>query len=180
MQGDIRDFPVRLTGQLQGNKILLLDNRVLQSRVGYEVLAPLQTDFGDVLVNFGWLPAPATRDALPQVVLPQGRFNDAGYIAVPSLNPLVEETLETAESFPVVVQQLDLVRIGNLLETGLLDFVVRLQADQQSPFVRQWPSVVMPPHKHLGYALQWFGLALACGAVYLFALLKTREEKDGS
>ncbi|MCL5256048.1 MAG: hypothetical protein M1363_08050, partial [Gammaproteobacteria bacterium] len=35
--------------------------------------------------------------------------------------------------------------------------------------VREWPIVVMPPHRHYAYAMQWFGLALAALIVFLVA-----------
>ena len=36
-------------------------------------------------------------------------------------------------------------------------------------YIREWQPVVMEPLKHIGYALQWYGLALAAGIIYIVA-----------
>jgi surfeit locus 1 family protein len=33
----------------------------------------------------------------------------------------------------------------------------------------------MPPEKHMGYAIQWFALALCLAMIYLFVNLKKRS-----
>src|SRR5947209_6074876 len=61
-------------GNFQPQFTVLLDNKLRQGRPGYEVITPLkQSDSGKpLLVNRGWIPAPATRDVLPQVRTPTG------------------------------------------------------------------------------------------------------------
>lgn len=182
-QADIRDFPVHVSGWLRSDQYLLLDNKIHQGQVGYQVLAPMQTDYGLLLVNFGWLPAPATRQQLPQVRLPQGLFHARGRIALPSLNPMITETQQAGQQWPLLIQQIDLKKISQLMgldstQQPLLSFIVQLDADEGSPYVRQWQAVVMPPQKHIAYAVQWFALALTAALIYFFAIKQRHTIKE--
>jgi cytochrome oxidase assembly protein ShyY1 len=46
--------------------------------------------------------------------------------------------------------------------------VIRLEIDQLGSLPRYWPSTVMSPEKHKGYAIQWFSMALAVLIAWLF------------
>lgn len=166
--GDIRDFPVQVTGKLDSQRLLLWDNRILSGRVGYEVLAVLETNEGNLLVNFGWLQAPPYRDLLPQTDLPRGMVTLEGVVVVPQLNPMVRETNEAG--WPRRVQQPDLDYLQTALDTRLLPFMLQVADTQPFGLENNWKPVVMPAEKHLGYAVQWFGLALACLGVFILAV----------
>lgn len=167
---------VAINGHLLTEQYLLLDNKVHQGRVGYQVLVPLLSPQGTVLVNFGWVPAPASRRQLPDVELPTGTFSATGSTAAARLNPMITETATGDNSWPKVVQQIDLPLFSQWLQRSLLPMVVQLDPEPSSGYQRHWQQVVMPPEKHIGYAIQWFGLALACMLVYLFALFKSKRE----
>ena len=55
--------------------------------------------------------------------------------------------------------------VGKSLAPGIL------KLDEASPgaFRTGWQAVNMMPERHTGYALQWFGLALALAILTLFA-----------
>ena len=59
--------PVIMSGQFEQDRYFLLDNRIHDGRVGYEVLGILQLDGGDrrVLVNRGWIAGDPARLVLP-------------------------------------------------------------------------------------------------------------------
>ena len=56
-----RYAPLQLTGRYLPDRQVLLDNMSLGGRPGYQVLTPLQTDDGVVMVNRGWGPADGDR-----------------------------------------------------------------------------------------------------------------------
>jgi len=174
-QEDIRDYQVGFNGRAESNQILFLDNRVQNGKVGYEVLVPVQSTDGTVLVNFGWVAAPSLRSELPEVDLAQTYQHFHGRISIPGHNPVVRETLPFDASFPVVIQAVDLDFIRRLTGKSLLPYVVELTAPEQSEFIRDWQPVVMPPEKHFAYAIQWFGLAVAAAAVSYFSLISNRK-----
>ena len=51
----------------------------------------------------------------------------------------------------------------------LAPFVVRLAADQPGALRVDWQVINMQPEKHIAYAVQWFGMALALVIMSLIA-----------
>lgn len=167
---DIRDYQVGFNGKVDTSQLLYLDNQVINGRVGFDILAPVVTNEGVVLVNFGWVEAPLSREYLPSVSIQTDYRHFHGRVTVPQKNPVVRETLSLDSSFPVMIQQIDMAFIRQLTGMNIAPFVVKLTTPTEGEFVRRWQPVVMPPQKHLGYAIQWFGLALAAAMVGYFAL----------
>ena len=168
---DIRDLPVSFEGRGQAQNLLLLDNRIVNGQVGYEVVLPVKVNQGLLLVNLGWVKGMQHRSVLPEVDLSSVAGAFEGKISVPALNPVITETTDDLSAWPRVVQQLDLTLFQSWFEETLLPFVV-LSEGSHPPFVHNWKPVVMSPDKHLAYAIQWFGLALACAVIYGVALRK--------
>lgn len=181
MSGDIRDLPITLSGNLDPEQYLLLDNRIHQGRVGFEVLGLMTSDLGNVMVNFGWIPGDPSRQHLPKVSLPRRLMAETGKVAIVDLNPMVSETADSAKPGLKVIQQLDLGFIQQVYQLPLLPFIVQLDPGADVKFIRDWQPVVMSPQKHFGYAIQWFGLAIAGLLIYGFALwgkIKKKEKHD--
>ncbi|GGO71793.1 SURF1 family protein [Bowmanella pacifica] len=176
--GDVADFPVQVSGTFNTNRILLWDNRVVKGQVGYEVLVPMATNYGEVLINLGWLKAPALREQLPAIALPTHRLTLDGMIVVPGHNPISREVLESG--WPKRIQQPDLSYVADILQLDILPYVVQVSNTTQFGFQNNWRPVVMPAEKHLAYAVQWFGLALACLIVTLVAITKQRKKHGKS
>ncbi|MCQ8848623.1 SURF1 family protein [Alteromonas stellipolaris] len=171
------DRTVSFEGTPNGDKVLLLDNQIHEQRVGYDVLAPVQTNAGWVLVNYGWLPAPDLSRSLPAVTISHHSQQFEGVVSQPSHNPLVNETLTSASRFPARIQQISISTASELLSLNLLPYVVVLTA-KNDLFVRRYNRVVMPPEKHLGYAIQWFGLAIAAALIGGFAIMKKGRQYE--
>lgn len=175
---DIRDMPVKVTGEVRSSTYFLLDNRIFNGRVGYEVLVPMPYNGRFLVINFGWVPGNADRRALPAIVLPDGIRDYPGTVYVPTVNPLVVETAKVDGQWPKVVQAIDLDHLSQHLNGTSLPFVLQLDGAHPDGFERNWQPVVMPPEKHYGYAVQWFGLAIAAAAIYLFAVRKQAKHED--
>jgi len=158
---DTRDYPVKFVASLYPERMMLLDNRLHQGRAGYEVLVPASTDSGWLLVNLGWVAAEADRSTLPEVRLPKGMTTFEGFVHWPQNNIMVSETAQIGDAFPLRVQQIDLPLIAGLVGKSLLPMVVQVTSPDDTRFIRDWQPVVMPPEKHLAYAVQWFALAAA-------------------
>ena len=45
-------------------------------------------------------------------------------------------------------------------------------------FVRDWKPSGLTPERHLGYAFQWFALALTLAVLVLVSFLKSRESPE--
>lgn len=168
---DPRDIEVSVTGIPDLSSVLLLDNQIYNGQPGYDVLVPVQSDFGWLLVNYGWLAAPQYRDQLPEVSLESGLQHYAGVVTRPGDNPMVRETVTRASDFPLVIQKPDTTVLGQLLNRTFRPDVLELTQPSDT-FVREWKPVVMSPEKHLGYAVQWFGLAIAGAVIGTLAIIR--------
>ncbi|MFT7198708.1 MAG: surfeit locus 1 family protein [Glaciecola sp.] len=189
---DIQDFPVSFAGTAQMDTLFFIDNRIVSGRIGYELVVPIITMGGDiVLVNFGWLRGSGIRGQLPELsaevrALFSNQSRDfTGVVSYPSLNRMVSETNIAFGQFPALLQQIDVAQIhphlsamGFLQSGKLFPFVVNLAPEPNSEFVRNWQPVVMSPEKHLGYAVQWFGLGIAALTIYLLSLMKLFKTKN--
>lgn len=158
-------------GRFDTERHILLDNRILNGRVGVHVLTPFSIGDGrTVLVNRGWLPLPADRSHLPDV--PTG---GAARTIRGRLNTLVSEGPRLGEAdrlendrWPQLVTWLDREPLEAALGTDLPPWIVQLDADQEDGFRdRQWQAAVMPPETHGAYAVQWFALSAAALIIWI-------------
>ncbi|TRY33351.1 SURF1 family protein [Aliiglaciecola sp. M165] len=167
-----RDLPFEVFGAPDPEKVFYLDNRIESGHVGYHVLVPVETDYGVQLINFGWIKAEQLRTQLPEVKIDATAQQYIGVSAVPNINPMVTETATKQDGWPLVIQQIDLPLMSTFLGIQLSPVVMQLSPEHPAGLVRNWKPVVMSPQKHYGYAIQWFGLAIACLVIYIVALLK--------
>lgn len=164
---------VTLQGRFDVERYWLLDNKVHQGKVGYQVIAAFLTDQGDtVLVNRGWVQAPVLRSQLPRVDFNSAPMALMGRLNQVSKNAMIEESKEAPESidrWPKRIQQLDLDRSSDQLKLELVDWVVELAPDDPSALNVLWSDVNVSPDKHHGYAVQWFAMSFALVVALVFA-----------
>lgn len=173
---------VRIEGVLDQQRWFLLDNQIRDGAVGYEVIGVFQpaSGSGSWLIALGWTAATADRSRLPEIALPAGMLELTARLDRPSTGlQLVEPVWQN--SWPERVQQLELERFEARLEERLSHWLLRPEQEVLTGKSVNWQPVVMPPERHLGYAVQWFGLALAWGlmTVWLWrATGKTEGKHD--
>jgi cytochrome oxidase assembly protein ShyY1 len=166
---EYQDYSVSMEGEPL-NSLIFIDNKLVQGRAGFHVIVPYRTDIGLVLVNLGWTPSTAIRGELPSLSLDL-QSKVTGIVYLPMLNTLISETNTDYANFPVLLQQVDLQEIEKHLGESVLPAVIRMNTES-SDFVRDWQAITMKPEKHLAYAIQWFGLAIAALTVFLLTFLK--------
>ena len=166
---EMLDMPVNFEGTPDAVRHFLLDNKIHKGQVGYQVLVPTQTYVGTVIVNFGWVAATNSREILPSINIDAKKSHYAGVISLPLNNTMIKETALVDGDWPKVLQQTDIKVIQQHYTKKILPFVVLLNAQESSIFVRDWQPVVMAPEKHLAYAVQWFLLAFAALAIFVIA-----------
>lgn len=162
---------LQLRGEFLERYTVLLDNKVFRGRVGYHVVQPLKlADGRHVLVNRGWIAAPAHRERLPQIRTPAGAHEVEGRVL---------------EHFPRAYDPTDAPPSGRVWQNvELTTFAawsgLRLEPyvlEQHSPFpdglTRNWPPPDSGADKNESYALQWYTLAAL--AVVLFLVLSVRR-----
>src|SRR5690606_1178158 len=126
---------------------------------GYEVLAPLQTAAGTVLVDRGWVPNTESADTLPEVAPePPGEVEVTGWLRPGE--PALGRDLPRGQRASV-----DAAVAGPRLADG---------SSPERPEPTEPPSTELGPH--FAYALQWWLTApLGFVLVYVFARREQRE-----
>jgi len=160
-----------LRGEFLEHYTVLLDNKLNRGRPGYHVVQPLRlADGRHVLVNRGWIAAPAHREQLPQIRTPPGVHDLEGRVL--GHFPLAYAP-QGARPTGRVWQNVELPTFAAWSGLRLELYVL----EQHSPFpdglARNWPPADAGADKHRAYALQWSTLAGL--SVVLFVVLSLRR-----
>jgi surfeit locus 1 family protein len=184
---ELQNFrPVIISGQYE-QESFLLDNKIYQGKVGYELLSRFSTEDGrQVLVNRGWLPAPKYRSEAPRL---HGRPGEQpisleGFFYVSDGEiPLLDEY--TAESFaespwPRRIPTLAWSELSLYLPQALSwQKEFRLANSEQPGAYRiDWKTAEVGPEKHLAYAWQWFAMSAALIILTAVASYKLVEQDE--
>lgn len=169
---------VRLTGRLLGERQFLLDNRIHEGRPGFDVLVPLVRGNGDsILVDRGWVPADARRRPARPVALQRGGEVDVqGLLWRPeSALALGPALAPSTDQWPRLATRIDYDALGEALGRKLMPAVIRLDPSIPWALTRRPLRPAFGPMRHIGYAVQWFALALT--VVVIAALLLHRRRR---
>ncbi len=171
-----------LAGSYVGTRILLLDNQVLSGAAGYHVYQPFQASGTDqwILINRGWVGAGSYRDTVPEFAGTEGSFNLTGVITeFPSAPGIVLEGQDNGrEEMTARVLRLQVISrqtAEEILGHTIFPYVFRLGVDSPSGLVREWPQPGSGMERHLGYAFQWFSLAVVLLVIYISLNLRRRK-----
>jgi cytochrome oxidase assembly protein ShyY1 len=156
---------------------VLLDNQLREGRAGvrvYRVFQPVQGP--PLLVELGWQPLPADR-RLPQVPKPVQTVV-SGLLMPPPAAGLGGHGAPAQQNGVLLALGLQPQALVELLHApGLAPRVLRLDPSLPWGYPRDLDVLpnTLPPARHLGYAVQWFGLAVAVLATA--ALLTVRRRR---
>jgi len=172
---------VEAVGSYDETRQILIDNMVEGARAGYFVITPFALGGGGwVLVNRGWVPLGSSRAERPPVPV-EGNLRSirgrADNLPSPGIRMGVPAPL--APPYPAVAAYPTHAEVAQLLKESnwaLATDVILLDADQPDGYVRNWAPPGFPPLRHIGYAVQWFGLALALAVIYV--VTNFRRSKD--
>lgn len=167
---------VKIAGTFDPEIQIMLDNQISEGRAGYFILTPFRVTGGEdqVLVNRGWMPAPADRSVPPPITTPVEEITIHAAVAALPVTGLFlgGEAIESMGAGIYRVQRIDTGEISALLKRQLPHYVLRLDPASPHGFVRDWPAPGSGEEKHLGYAFQWFALAATLLIIYLVVNLK--------
>lgn len=157
-------------GRFLATPPLLLDNQQRDGRVGVRVYAAFQPDAGmPLLVDLGWQPFGNDR-ALPTLEIPPGPMTLRGLLAAPPSPGLpVGPAMARQGSGWLVVRLEPRAAAQALGLPRLAPRVLRLDPALPIGYPRDLALLAntLPPERHRGYALQWFGLAATALAIAL-------------
>jgi surfeit locus 1 family protein len=166
------------SGRYEG-PTLLLDNRIRNGRVGYEVLTAFTLADGQrVLVDRGWVPAGATRDELPALTPPPvAPATIRGRLAPPPSTGIDLGSAgppERVASDVWRVQHIDFAQLAALSPPGFLPVLLYLDATEPGGYDRAWLLPAPDDGKHTAYAVQWFTMAGVVAVIFLLFLRRRR------
>ncbi|MFT4249349.1 MAG: SURF1 family protein [Pseudomonas sp.] len=161
---------------------ILLDNQTHAGRAGVRVYQPFEVQGASrvVLVDLGWLPLPPDR-WLPSIAPVAGTAEVRGLLAPPpsagiALGPAM---VPVGPEGTWLATRIDPAAIAQALgQRDISSQVLRLDPALALGYARDLELLpnTLPPTRHLAYAVQWFGLALAVLAVA--CVLEWRRRRD--
>ncbi len=166
---------IRLQGRFT-DQAFLVDNQIASGRVGYWLIQAFDEVGGRrLLLNRGFVEAPASRADLPEVNKPQGQLRLIGAVwPFTGLVPVLDDDA-WPQGWPKRVQRLDVIRMAALVEAESVE--IRLEPGQPgveraAPFAQ-----LLNDARHRGYAATWFALGFTLVVLYLIYGFKNRPTK---
>lgn len=163
---------VEAVGSYDETRQILIDNMVEAGRAGYFVITPFALQGGGwILVNRGWVPLGQTRAARPAIPVAGNLRTIRGRVDnLPSPGIRMGVPAPLAPPYPVVAAYPTRAEVAQLLKeshwTPAAELIL-LDAGEPNGYVRNWAPPGFPPIRHIGYAVQWFALALALTVIYV-------------
>ncbi|KGJ78584.1 sortase [Cryobacterium roopkundense] len=153
-------LPVTMTGTYLVEDELLVRNRPLNIRPGFEVLTPLRLADGTVfVVDRGWLPTGDRQDAPDVVPAPP-----TGQVTVVVRLKAGEPTLNNRTASGNQIATINLTDVAGRLDTPTYTGAYGLLDSENPAPLEDRPTAVVKPVRdegpHLSYAFQWFVFGL--------------------
>ena len=166
-------------GRFVAGPSILLDNQNRHGRAGVRAYRVFQPGSGakPLLVELGWLPLPGDR-RLPPVAVPQGEIRVSGLLSPPPSAGIAAPVATPQADGSLLAIGLDHAVLSEALRLpALAPRVLRLDPALEFGYERDLDILpnTLPPERHLGYAVQWFGLALAVLVTALVLTLRRRR-----
>ena len=169
-------YHVRIQGSYIDDKQFIYDNQIVDQVSGYYVLTPfiLKGASNAILINRGFIPWNGKRETLADI----GIAEKLTEIEVKISKPVKRMELKTSEikgEFPVLIQALDLDEMSATAALNFVSVVGLLSPEAENGFVRQWEPYTVSIERHVGYAIQWFLMALVLAFIGIRLALKQRK-----
>jgi len=170
-------YHVRLQGSYISDKQFIYDNQIVDQISGYYVLTPfiLKGASKAVLINRGFIPWSGRRDKLADIDIGEKLTEVKVQISIP-VKRMELEVSETIGDFPVLIQALDLDEMSTIAALDFVRVVGLLSPESENGFVRQWEPYTGSIERHIGYAIQWFLMALVLAFIGIRLAIKQRKK----
>lgn len=168
---------LQVSGRFDAERQMLLENIIVDSRLGAYVITPLVFDESrpPLLINRGWVPSgtvtlgTVTSGTVPKVTVPvRGRVG-----ALPRAGYKMGDAVTRSAGWPKTAVYPSLEDVAAAYDEPLQPFVLLMDHEDPHGFYRHWVPTEFGPGKHFGYALQWF----AMGTVLLGLLIWNYRKK---
>ena len=170
-------YEVRLQGSYISDKQFIYDNQIVDQVSGYYVLTPfvLTGQSNAIMINRGFIPWNGRRDQLADIAVGSASREIKVQISKP-IKRIELKTSDINNQFPVLIQAIDFDVIEEISSTNFVDVIGLLDPSSDDGFVRKWEPYTGSIEKHIGYAIQWFLMALVLGIIGIRIGLKQRKK----
>ena len=170
----LQQLPIQVTGTFLPDSRIFLTHRIRLGKVGSDVVEPmiLSDGSGAVLVNRGWIPQTIEERDSSLKTDQLGELTFTGKIHLPQGEalPLLSEKLEGPWPLKVRTANAEglVERLSARLGMQVFPHIVRIDPNQAGSLEANWPELQVRSGGHIGYALQWFAMALVTLAVFVY------------
>ena len=170
-------FHVRLQGSYLSDKQFIYDNQIVDQVSGYYVLTPfiLTDQLGVILVNRGFIPWNGQREKLADIAVDSVSREIKVQVSSPIKRMELKAT-DVSRQFPVLIQAIDFDVLEEVSKLKFVKVVGLLDPSSSDGYVRKWEPYTGSIEKHIGYAIQWFLMALVLAIIGLRIVLKRRKK----
>ena len=170
-------YEVRLQGSYISDKQFIYDNQIVDQASGYYVLTPfvLTGQSNAIMINRGFIPWNGRRDQLDDIAV-DSAFREVKIQVSRPIKRIELKTSDISNQFPVLIQAIDFDVIEEISSTSFVDVIGLLDPSSDDGFVRKWEPYTGSIEKHIGYAIQWFLMALVLGIIGIRIGLKQRKK----
>lgn len=170
-----------LSGSYEDTHVLL-DNRTVMKRNGYEVFTPFKLSKNyAVLVNRGWVSNRSSRNYVPTLPIPENELEISGYFGPP---PVVGVSFNDASSQEerlsaevLRVQKIQIGSLGSMTTVELLPVIFYLEASQAGALKVERKLPGSGAVKHEAYATQWFCMAFVLGFIGFWNYFRRKKSE---
>ncbi len=179
---------VELDGRWLPERVFLMENRVYNGLVGHEVWVPfvLEEDDTVMLVNLGWsteveaLPGTGMSTAGDSTDGSTGaadRVTVRGQLTIPEAGFTLGPAFTDSSAWPRRIQYFDRDALGQALGLSISAAVLVIDSDESQALTRIWKPYTMSATRHIGYAVQWWGLAVTLIVFGIIWLRSSRQQE---
>ena len=173
---DVRAFQkLRATGRFDGEHQFLLENIIINSRLGYYVLTPLRVadDAPLLLINRGWFERDGSEITPDKLSLPASNVTVRGRAgSLPKAGYRMGEAIPADADWPKRAVYPIVAEIADALGEPIQPFVLLLDPEDSYGFFRHWIPEEMGPGRHYAYALQWFAMGIVLAGLLIWNFRK--------
>jgi surfeit locus 1 family protein len=169
---EVRPFQkVKATGIFDGERQILLENIIVNSRIGFYALTPLRIDEQSpvLLVNRGWFERSESEPTLADLEVPESRVTVRGRAgSLPRAGYRMGEAVSPGSGWPRRAVYPTLEELAVTLGEPVQPFVLLMDPEDDFGFLRLWVPEEMGPGRHYAYALQWFAMGVVLAGLLVW------------
>ena len=174
---DFQYREVEIRGKYLAEYTIFLDNKTYQGRAGYHVITPLKISNSSMLVpiNRGWVATGNDRSILPLIDTDREEITVTGTVVSPDIRALMLSDKIVAGS---VWDNFDLERYQEVTGLNMQPIMILQNDANEDGLVRAWHKPDSGASKNIGYAVQWFSLAITTIVIFIVLNVKRTNSEN--